>query len=141
VYRVGAVLLYLPWAVASSALALAQLGDLGEALNRLREGEQLVEGLVAREMTYTQSPACHWLGRASLLLGRLDEARRLGDRALESVPRESGFAAHALHLLGDVAIHDDRFDAESGETQIEFVENDYTRALAAQASKKRTDDE
>jgi len=24
---------------------------------------------------------------------------------------------------------------------IEFVENDYTRALAAQASKKRTDDE
>jgi class 3 adenylate cyclase/DNA-binding SARP family transcriptional activator len=123
VYRAGPVLLYLPWAVASSALALAQLGDAGEVLNRLREGEQLVEGLVAREMIYTQSPACHWLGRASLLLGRLDEARRLGDRALESVPRESGFAAHALHLLGDIAIHPDRFDAERGEVH-------YRQALA-----------
>jgi tetratricopeptide (TPR) repeat protein len=104
-------------------LALAQLGDAGEVLHRLREGEQLVEGLVAREMIYTQSPACHWLGRASLLLGRLDEARRLGDRALISVPRESGFAAHARHLLGDIATHDHRFDAESGETH-------YRQALA-----------
>jgi tetratricopeptide (TPR) repeat protein len=123
VYRVGPVLLYLPWAVASSALALAQLGDAGEALNRLREGEQLVEGLVAREMIYTQSPACHWLGRASLLLGRLDEARRLGDRALETVPCESGFAAHALHLLGDIAAYPDQLDAERGETH-------YRQALA-----------
>src|SRR2546430_10408353 len=30
--------------VAYSAWALAQLGDASEALNRLREGEQLVEG-------------------------------------------------------------------------------------------------
>ena len=36
-----------------------------------------------------------------------------------------------------------RFFAQDSETKvvIEFVENDYTRALAAQASKKRTDDE
>ena len=27
----------------------------------------------------------------------------------------SGFVAHALHLLGDLATHPDRFDAESGE--------------------------
>ena len=34
---------------------------------------------------------------------------------LESSPLQPGFAAHALHLLGDVATHPDRFDAERGE--------------------------
>jgi tetratricopeptide (TPR) repeat protein len=50
-----------------------------------------------------------------VLLGRLDEARRLGDRAVESSPLHLGFAAHALHLLGDIATHPDEFDADSGE--------------------------
>ena len=54
------------------------------------------------------------MGRACLLLGRLDEARHLGDRAVESSQRQPGFAAHALRLLGDIATHPDRFDAESG---------------------------
>ena len=67
--------------------------------------------------------AYHALGRACLLLGRLDEARRLGDRAVESSPGQPGFAAHALHLLGDIATHPDRFDAESGEAH-------YRQALA-----------
>ena len=34
-----------------------------------------------------------------------------------------GFAAHALHLLGDIATHPDRFDAERGEAH-------YRKALA-----------
>ena len=63
------------------------------------------------------------LGRACLLLGRLDEARRLGDRALESSPRQPGFAAHAFRLLGDIATHHDRFDADSGQAH-------YRQALA-----------
>jgi tetratricopeptide (TPR) repeat protein len=63
------------------------------------------------------------LGRACLLLGRLDEARSLGDRAVESSPRQFGFAAHALHLLGDIASHPDRFDAEASEAH-------YRQALA-----------
>jgi len=57
------------------------------------------------------------------VLGRLDEARRPGDRAIESSSRQPGFAAHALHLLGDIATHPDRFDAESGEVH-------YLQALA-----------
>jgi tetratricopeptide (TPR) repeat protein len=57
---------------------------------------------------------CRAVGRACLLLGRLDEARHLGDRAVESTRRQPGFSAHALHLLGDVATHPDRFDAERG---------------------------
>ena len=63
-----------------------------------------------------------WVAPA-LLLGRLDEARRLGDRAVEYSPSHPGFAAHALHLLGDIATHPDRFDAESGEAH-------YRKALA-----------
>jgi tetratricopeptide (TPR) repeat protein len=59
--------------------------------------------------------AYHCLGHACFLLGWLEEARRLGDRAIESSPSHPGFAAHALHLLGDIATHPDRFDAESGE--------------------------
>jgi TolB-like protein len=55
------------------------------------------------------------LGRAALVLGRLEHARRLGDRALEFSPRQPGFAAHALQLLGDVAAHPDQFDATRGE--------------------------
>src|SRR6185295_12632282 len=58
--------------------------------------------------------AYHSMGRAGLLLGRLDEARSLGDRAVEYSASHPGSAAHALHLLGDIATHPDRFDAESG---------------------------
>jgi hypothetical protein len=49
------------------------------------------------------------------VLGRLNDARRLGERAVASSPRQRGFAAHALHLLGDCATHPDRFDGEPGE--------------------------
>src|SRR4029434_9260061 len=67
--------------------------------------------------------AYHLLGRTCLLLGRIDEAQRLGARAVESSPCHPGFAAHALHLLGDIATHPDRFDAERSEAH-------YRQALA-----------
>jgi tetratricopeptide (TPR) repeat protein len=121
--RTAGAVLSLPWAVASAAWVLAQLGEASEALSRLREGEQLVEGLAARDIVFAGGPGYHALGHVCLLLGRLDEARRLGDRAVESSPHQPGDAAHALHLLGDIATHPDRFDAESGEAY-------YRRALA-----------
>jgi hypothetical protein len=40
-----------------------------------------------------------------------------------SSARQPGFACHALHLLGDIATHPDRFDAERGEAH-------YRQALA-----------
>ncbi|MGH7319713.1 MAG: tetratricopeptide repeat protein [Candidatus Rokuibacteriota bacterium] len=123
VFRTGNVAILLPLAVTSSAWVLAQLGEASEALNRLREGEQLVERLAARGIVLFLGWAYHSLGRACLLLGRLDEARRLADRAIESSLRHPGDAAHALHLLGDIATHPDRFDAESGEAH-------YHQALA-----------
>jgi tetratricopeptide (TPR) repeat protein len=123
VVRTGNVVFLLPFAVASSAWVLAQLDEASEALNRLREGEQLLELQAAKGFVGDLGWAYHSLGRACLLLGRLDDAWRLGNRAVESSPGHHGFAAHALHLLGDIATHPDRFDAESGEAH-------YRQALA-----------
>ena len=109
--------LLLPLAVAPSAWVLAHLGETNEALNRLREGEQLVERHATTGSVGVLGSLYAPLGRAALLLGRLDDAWRLGARAVEACPRQPGSAAEALHLLGDVAAHPDRLDAERCETQ------------------------
>ena len=121
VVRTANIVLNLPGMVAMSAWVLAQVGERSEALTRLREGEELLERDAAREINRWN--ACYSLGRAGLLLGRLDEARSLGDRAVELAPSRPGLAPHALHLLGDIATHPDRFDDERGETH-------YRQALA-----------
>ncbi|HJU65957.1 MAG TPA: hypothetical protein VJ596_09780, partial [Gemmatimonadaceae bacterium] len=110
-------------AAASSAWALAQLGEASEALNRLREGEQLLHRQEARGAVADTAWSYHALSRACLLLGRLDEARSLCDRVVESSPCHPGFRAYAQQLLGDIATHPDRFDAERGEAH-------YREALA-----------
>jgi DNA-binding NtrC family response regulator/tetratricopeptide (TPR) repeat protein len=122
-YRTGNVVLNLPGAVATSAWGLAQLGEAREALTRLREGEQLLEREAARGTLGRYGRAYCSLARAALLLGRLDQAQSLGVRALKYSPSHFGSTAHALHLLGDIATHPDRFDAESGEAH-------YRQALA-----------
>jgi hypothetical protein len=50
------------------------------------------------------------LGRASLLLGRPDEAQMRARHALDLCRAPTGFAAHAHHLLGDVAAPPDHFN-------------------------------
>ena len=122
-YRTGNIGLSLPRAVAASAWVLAQVGEASEALTRLREGEELLERQAARGIVDQHGGDYRSLGRAGLLLGRLDEARSLGDRAVKYSPSHPGYAAHALHLLGDIATHPDRFDAERGEAH-------YRKALA-----------
>ena len=119
VARKGNIVLHLPVPVAFSAWTLAQLGEAIEARNRIQEGEQLAE----RGIALNRASLYHSLGRACLLLGRLDESRRLGDRAVASSPGQPGVKAQALHLLGDIATHPDRFDAKSGEAH-------YRQALA-----------
>ena len=121
--RRGNVVLHLFRAVAASAWVLAELGEASGALNRLQEGEQHLERNAARGVLGNLGWVYLMLGRACLRLGRLDDARRLGDQAVESSQRQPGFAAHALHLLGDIATHPDRFDPESGEAH-------YREALA-----------
>jgi class 3 adenylate cyclase/tetratricopeptide (TPR) repeat protein len=117
VVRTRNVFLLLPQAVASSAYILAQLGEASEAWNQIKESEQLLERQAARGIVERRSWGYHLLGRACLLLGRLEEARGHGARAVESAPSQHGFAAHALHLLGDIAGHPDVFDAERGEAR------------------------
>jgi tetratricopeptide (TPR) repeat protein len=123
VFRSGDAILNHALAVASSAWVLAQLGEASEALSRLQEGEQLIEQFAARGIVGYRGWVYQALGRASLLVGRLDDARRLGEGAVEFSSRHPGFAAHALQLLGEVVTHPDRFDAGSGETH-------YREALA-----------
>jgi tetratricopeptide (TPR) repeat protein len=123
VFRAGHVLMFMRTAVASSAWVLAQLGDASGARGRLREGEQLADLLAASGVVGYRGWASQSMGRSCLLLGRLDEARRLAEQAIESSPGHAGFAAHAEHLLGDIAAHPDRLDAQGGERH-------YRRALA-----------
>jgi class 3 adenylate cyclase/tetratricopeptide (TPR) repeat protein len=82
-YRKGNIFISLPHAVASSAWILAQVGEAGEALSRLREGEELLERRTAGGLIDQAGLDYSWLGHAALLLGRLDEARRMADRALQ----------------------------------------------------------
>jgi class 3 adenylate cyclase/tetratricopeptide (TPR) repeat protein len=129
------VAVLLPWAIASSAWALAQIGDSREALARVREGEQLLERQTTLGIVGHRSWAYQALGRACMILGRLDEAKRLGTQALESAKRQPGFAAHAHHLLAESRIQSGRFDAESAATHyrqaISIAEQHGMRPLVA----------
>jgi class 3 adenylate cyclase/tetratricopeptide (TPR) repeat protein len=107
------VAVLLPWAIASSAWTLAQIGEADEALIRVRESEQLLEQQLARGIGGHRSWSYHAVSRACLLLQHVDQARRFAQRSLESARRQPGFKAHALRLLGDVAAHPDRMDVES----------------------------
>ena len=122
-YRKGNIVLGLPHPVASLAWILAQIGEADEALSRLREGEELLARLIAAGTIGQAGMDYQWLGRAALLLGRLPDARRMANCSRQCSPSHPGFAAHALHLLGDIATHPDQFDAEQGEVQ-------YRKALA-----------
>jgi class 3 adenylate cyclase/tetratricopeptide (TPR) repeat protein len=108
---------------ALSAWILAQLGEASEALYRLREGELRLERLQAKGTHVYSAWDYHALGRAYLLLDRLDNARRVANRAIEFSSSQPGFAAYALHLIGAIATHPDAFDPKSGEAY-------YRRALA-----------
>jgi tetratricopeptide (TPR) repeat protein len=124
VFRSGNVVFMLPYAVAFSAWALAQLGGAtGEVLGRLEEGQLLLENMAAMGIVSLNAWGYQALGRACLAIGWLDEARNLGERTIARLPLQRGFTAHALHLLGDVATHPDRFDAARGEAH-------YRQALA-----------
>jgi tetratricopeptide (TPR) repeat protein len=112
-YRKGNIFISLPHAIASSALMLAHIGEASEALSRLREGEKFLDRMTARGTIDQSGMDYQWLGRAALLLGDLDGARRLADSSLKNSPLHPGYAAHALHLLGDIATHTDSFDAET----------------------------
>jgi len=115
VFKSGNVAIQLPSALAASAWASSQLGEATEAANQILLGEQVIEQFATTGIVAHLAWSYHALGRANLLIGRVDEARRLAARAVDFSPRHPGFAAHALHLLGDILTHPDKLDAEKGE--------------------------
>jgi class 3 adenylate cyclase/tetratricopeptide (TPR) repeat protein len=121
VLRAGNVSLSLPHTLVGVAWALAQLGAASEALNRLRDGEQALADHARAGMRRAWDD--YVVGRTWLLLDRPDEARAVGQRAVELLPSQPAGAAHALHLLGDIEAHSDPPDAECAETY-------YRKALA-----------
>jgi tetratricopeptide (TPR) repeat protein len=123
VFRTRNIAILLPGAIATSAWVLAQLGEAREALTRLQESDELLERQAARGMISQLSGNYTSLARAGLVLDRLDDARRLVDRAVEFASGQHGVMAHAIHLRGDVATHSNCFDAEVGEAH-------YRQALA-----------
>jgi class 3 adenylate cyclase/tetratricopeptide (TPR) repeat protein len=122
-FRAGNIGLQLPIVIAQSGWALAELGEAGDALSRLRESEQILEREVTSEQKHGHMNTLKWLGRAYLALGQLKQAQRLADHAIGRWPDRDGYVVHFLRLLGDVATHPDRFDAEAGEAR-------YREALA-----------
>jgi tetratricopeptide (TPR) repeat protein len=117
------IALMLPTAIASYAWALAQLDRRHEALNHLREGEQLLQLQTEKGIVGDTAWAYHALGRAAILLDQPSDARRLADLAVKSSQHHPGFGAHAQHLLGDIATHLYRGDGE-------HAEGHYRQALA-----------
>ena len=122
-FRAGNIGLQLPIVIAQSGWALAELGEAGDALSRLRESEQILEREVASEQKHSHMNTLKCLGRAYLALGQLNQVQRLADHAIGRWPDRDGYVVHFLRLLGDVATHPDRFDAEAGEAR-------YCKALA-----------
>jgi tetratricopeptide (TPR) repeat protein len=116
VFRTGNIIVQLRNMTASSAWVLAQLGRESEALNKLRESQELLEYLAAKGYGSNTGRAYYSLGRACLLLRRFDEAQNWGECVNETSPLQLGFRAHALQLLGDLANQPDCFNAESAYT-------------------------
>ena len=112
VARAENAVLLLPSLVASSALISAHLGETEAALSHLDEGDRLFELFAPKGHGVLSYCA---LSRAGFLLGRLDAAWRLAERAVAASSRNPSWTAHALLLVADIATYPERFDAEHGE--------------------------
>jgi class 3 adenylate cyclase/tetratricopeptide (TPR) repeat protein len=110
------VAILLPWAVASLAWARAQIGDPSGALSRLGEAQKHLQRQEAGGIFFHRGWSYYAVSRACLLLDRLEEARHLANRSIDSSRDQPGFVAHARYLLGDLASHPDHFEAEDAST-------------------------
>ncbi len=121
--QAGNIALQIPSAIGSRAWALAQLGEQDEALAQLDESEQFARTLAEGGLSGYLGWAYFSMGRASMALGMADRARGYAHRVIESSPHHLGYAAHALHLLGDIA-------AQPGGVDPAGAEPYYREALA-----------
>ncbi|MFO1196229.1 MAG: hypothetical protein U1E86_04550 [Burkholderiaceae bacterium] len=99
--RTGNIVGFLSPALAASAWILAESGEPGEAARRMEEARALLDRQSADGIGNVGG-AYAYLGRACVVLQLVDEARAFGLRALALSQSQSGLAAHALLLLGDI---------------------------------------
>jgi DNA-binding SARP family transcriptional activator len=123
VLRRGEIADLLILALGYRARTLAELGHASEARQEAEEVEQLLEAQAARGQAGSYGWIYHALARTWLLLGRLDEARRLAARAVHSPSRRADFIPSVQYLLGDIAAHPDQFDAEQAEAYYREVQS------------------
>jgi class 3 adenylate cyclase/tetratricopeptide (TPR) repeat protein len=108
------LLLWLPLITAHLGLAYALSGRIDEAL-------PLLEQVAAQRVSWTGGrnvPAIPIVGEAFLLAGRLEDASNFAEQALalSRGHKQRGHQAHALRLLGDIAMHCDPPDIDHAET-------------------------
>jgi tetratricopeptide (TPR) repeat protein len=87
--------------------------------------ERAVEQATSPRLTNMQSTFLTWLAETCLMSGRIEEALRLTERALERSreQKEHGHEAHALRLLGEL-------EARREPPDIAKSEDHYRRSLA-----------
>jgi predicted ATPase/class 3 adenylate cyclase len=95
--------------------AYALSGRIAEALPILEQG---MEQSASMNIMFYHAYIIAWLSEAYLLDGRIEDASQLASRALELSQnhKERGHQAHALHLLGDIAMHRNPPDIDQAET-------------------------
>jgi tetratricopeptide (TPR) repeat protein len=97
------------------AATAAGLGRAYALAGRLAEALRLLQHVVEQSLSRLVYPLCMiHLSEAYLLAGRVDDARILAGRALEThrTSKQRGYEAYALHLLGDIAGYRTPPDAE-----------------------------
>jgi len=104
----------IPAAVAYFALVLAQLGEARAATSRLEEAEMLIAGKIARGIVGPARSYYLLLGRACLLLGRIEDAQRFANQALDASGLRPMMRPQSLLLRADIASHPDRFESDRG---------------------------
>jgi len=103
------------FALAFSAFVLARLGRADEAMSRLGEAEKVVEQQVRRGNLIHVPAVCQLLGRACVVLGRIENAQRVAQQAMEGCARRPETLPQVLLVLADIAGHPDRLDPEVSE--------------------------
>ena len=93
--------------------ARALAGQTGEGLDLVRSAVQQID---SSSFTWLRGRRLSQLGEASLLAGEVEAAGRFAAEALvlSRQRRERGFEAWALRLVGEIALHGEMADADSG---------------------------
>jgi hypothetical protein len=117
VAQAGSVHLMRAVAVPIMAYILARLGETKETLDRVREGEELLNRVMASGMLFDLAGGFRYLSLACILLGELPDARRFAARAVEWSGDNDAVKQWTLHTLGDIAGHPDCFDFVTAESQ------------------------